>query len=71
MLMLMLAMTVATAEPPKAMPVTADERNSLREACAALKQAEPDAIKSKAAFKKCVDQIPYDGDLPAKKAVKR
>jgi hypothetical protein len=69
--MILLLLTLATAAPPAGpMPVTAQERNALRDACAKLRGDAPATPATRAAFKHCVEQIPYDGDLPAKPKVK-
>ncbi len=63
--MILLLLTLTAATPVAAsMPVTPQERNALRDACAKVRGDAPATPATRAAFKACVAQIPYDGDLP-------
>lgn len=59
-----LALIVVTAASGAPMPVTPQERDALRDACAKLRGDKPATSATRAEFKRCVDQIPFDGDLP-------
>ena len=64
LIMLTLLLGTAATVVPGAIPVTAQERGALRDACSKVRGGKPVTPATRAAFKACVAQIPYDGDLP-------
>lgn len=65
LMIVLVAAVGAGSVTPQPLPAEQNAmRAAMRDACGKLRGSAPETVTTRAAFRRCVAQIRYDGDLP-------